>query len=65
MKETIISTIQWNRSDIKSLLEENGYEGTDQEIEKFLQGLDVRYFEEKCIESGWEILQNAVGEIFS
>lgn len=57
----VISTIQWNTEDIGNLLKSNGYEGNDSEIEDFLNNFDMRYFEEKCIQFGWEMLQSKIG----
>lgn len=57
----IISTIQWSTEDIGDLLESNGYEGNDSEIEDFLNDFDMRYFEEKCIQFGWEMFQSKIG----
>ena len=62
--ESIISTIQWSRSDIEDLLKDNGYEGNAQQIEQFAEKFDIEHFEEKCIECGWEILQKEVDRIF-
>ena len=58
----IISTIQWNTDDICDQLKSNGYEGNDSEIEDFLNDFDMRYFEEKCIQFGWEILRSKISE---
>ena len=57
----VISTIQWSTEDIGNLLKSNGYEGNDSEIEDFLNNFDMRYFEEKCIQFGWEMLQSKIG----
>ena len=62
--DKVISTIQWSRDDIEYLLKDNGYEGNTQQIEQFIENFDIEYFEEKCIECGWEILQNEVERIF-
>lgn len=56
----IISTIQWTTEDIECLLKDNGYKGDEKDIEEFLKKLDVRYFEEKCIQFGWEIMQDII-----
>ena len=61
--DKVISTIQWSRDDIEYLLKDNGYEGNTQQIEQFIENFDIEYFEEKCIECGWEILQNEVERI--
>ena len=62
--DEVISTIQWSKSDIEYLLKDNGYEGNTQQIEWFIENFDIEHFEEKCIECGWEILQNEVERIF-
>lgn len=56
----VISTIQWKREDIEYILKENGYKGDGKEIEEYMNDFDVRYFEEKCIQFGWEILQSKI-----
>ena len=58
--DKVISVVQWNEADIRELLKENGYQGTDKEIELFLERLDVRHFEENCIQYGWELLQSEI-----
>ena len=45
-------------------LKDNGYEGNARQIEQFAEKFDIEYFEEKCIECGWEILQKEVDRIF-
>ena len=45
-------------------LKDNGYEGNARQIEQFTEKFDIEYFEEKCIECGWEILQKEVDRIF-
>ena len=62
--DSVISTIQWSRSDIEYLLKDNGYEGNAQQIEQFIENFDIEYFEEKSIECGWEILQKEADRIF-
>lgn len=57
----IISAIQWSTEDIGNLLKSKGYEGNDIEIEDFLNNFDMRYFEEECIQYGWEMFQSKIG----
>lgn len=57
----IISAIQWSTEDVGKLLKSKGYEGNDSEIENFLNNSDMRYFEEMCIQFGWEMLQSKIG----
>ena len=59
MKETFLE-IKWGREDIEKLLEECGKNSSEQEIDNFMKKLDIRYFEEMCIQSGWEILQSMI-----
>lgn len=57
MKDSeIFAQITWTRQDIRQLLEENGHECTEESIDRFLERLDIRRFEESCIEDGWERL---------
>ena len=55
--ETFCSII-WTREDIRTLLEEHGEDGSEENINRFLEQLDVRYFEEMCIQDGWERLSS-------
>ena len=52
----IFARITWTRQDIRQLLEDNDLDSTDEAVDRFLQGLDLRRFEEACIEDGWERL---------
>ena len=59
MEDTFLE-IKWCRKDIQNLLEEQGKDSSEQAIDNFLEKLDLRYFEEMCIQSGWEILQSMI-----
>lgn len=59
MKDTFLE-IKWCKEDIQKLLEEQGKDSSEQAIDSFLEKLDMRYFEERCIQYGWEILQSMV-----
>ena len=50
--ETFCS-IFWTREDIRNLLKKNGQDCSEENIDRFLDRLDVRYFEEMCIQDGW------------
>jgi hypothetical protein len=56
----IFAQITWTRQDIRQLLEDNDLDSTDEAVDRFLQGLDLRRFEEACIEDGWERLSRAL-----
>lgn len=55
--ETFCSII-WTREDIRTLLKEHGEECSEESINRFLEQMDVRYFEEMCIQDGWERLSS-------
>ena len=57
--ETFCS-ISWTREDIRTLLEDHGRDCSEESIDRFLDQLDVRYFEEMCIQDGWERLSSLV-----
>ena len=52
--------ISWTREDIRTLLEDHGLDCSEESINRFLDQLDVRYFEEMCIQDGWERLSSLV-----
>ena len=56
----IIARITWTRQDIRQLLEDNDLDSTDEAVDRFLERLDLRRFEEACIEDGWERLSRAL-----
>ena len=58
--EDTFSQIKWCREDIQNLLEEQGKDSSEQAIDNFLEKFDLRYFEEMCIQSAWEILQSMI-----
>ena len=59
MEDTFLE-IKSCREDIQNLLEEQGKDSSEQAIDNFLKKLDLRYFEEMCIQNGWEILQSMI-----
>lgn len=52
----IFAQITWTRQDIRQLLEDNDLDNTEEAVDRFLERLDLRRFEEACIEDGWERL---------
>ena len=58
----MFAQITWTRQDIRQLLEDNDLDSTDEAVDRFLQGLDLRRFEEACIEDGWERLSWALSQ---
>ena len=56
----IFARITWTRQDIRQLLEDNDLDSSEEAVDKFLERLDLRRFEEACIEDGWERLSRAL-----
>lgn len=56
----IFTQITWMRQDIRQLLEDNDLESSEEAVDRFLDRLDLRRFEEACIEDGWERLSRAL-----
>ena len=56
----IFAQITWTRQDIRQLLEDNDLDNTEEAVDRFLERLDLRRFEEACIEDGWERLSRAL-----
>lgn len=52
----VIAQIIWTRQDVRQLLEDNGFNSTEEAVDRFLKRLDLRRFEEACIQDGWERL---------
>ena len=56
----IFAQITWTRQDIRQLLEDYDLDNTKEAVDGFLERLDIRKFEEACIEDGWERLSWAL-----
>ena len=59
MKDTFLE-IKWRKEDIQKLLKDNGMDSSEQAVNSFLEKFDIQYFEEMCIQTGWEMLQSAI-----
>ncbi len=56
----IFAQITWIRQDIRQFLEDHDLDNTEEAVDRFLERLDLRRFEEACIEDGWERLSWAL-----
>ena len=56
----IFAQITWIRQDIRQFLEDHDLDNTEEAVDRFLERLDLRRFEESCIEDGWERLSWAL-----
>ena len=59
MNDTFLE-IKWRKEDIQNLLKDNGMDSSEQAVNNFLEKFDIQYFEEMCIQTGWEMLQSAI-----
>lgn len=59
-EQDVFSKIIWTKEDIINLLKEHNKACSDEAIEKFLKSFDKQYFEEKCIQFGWEMLESGM-----
>ena len=58
IKNDVFAEIIWTREDIRQLLEDNGLDSSEEAVDTFLTRLNIRRFEEACIEDGWERLSS-------
>lgn len=56
----IFAQITWIRQDIRQFLEDHDLDNTEEAVDGFLERLDIRRYEESCIEDGWERLSWAL-----
>lgn len=49
----IFAQITWTRQDIRQLLEDHDLDNMEEAVDRFLERLDLRRFEEAGIEDGW------------
>lgn len=54
----VFAEIIWTRQDIRELLGDRGLDGSEEAVDRFLEGLNIRRFQEACIEDGWERLSS-------
>ncbi len=59
MNDTFLE-IKWCKEDIQKLLKDNGMDSSEQAVNDFLEKFDIQYFEEICIQTGWEVLQSTI-----
>ena len=62
MDKNIFLEIKWNKADVCNLLKDNNQDYSDEAVDSFIAGVNLRYMEEKCIEVGWEMLQSRIKE---
>lgn len=54
-------TIKWMPQDLRAALEEKGFDGSDENIEKVLNSPRfAKNFQDRLIEEGWEIIYDMI-----
>ena len=48
------------REDIRNVLQEAGFDSSDDRVNDFIRKFDWRYFQEKSIQNGFEMLNSSV-----
>ena len=62
MDKNVFMEIKWKKEDVRNLLKNNKQDYSDEAVNNFISRLDLHYMEEKCIETGWEMLQSKIKE---
>lgn len=64
--DNTITTIRWKREDVRSCLVEDGYEGTEENVDKVLadKGL-FKDIDNTCIEAGWGPIHSRIYDLGS
>ena len=60
LERDTVCTIKWTRADIRNVLQEAGFDSSDDRVNDFIRKFDWRYFQEKSIQNGFEMLNSSV-----
>lgn len=60
LEQNELCTIKWSKDDIRNVLIDAGANSSDGEIDKFIKDFDWRYFQEKMMQDGFEMLKSKV-----
>ena len=59
-----ITSIHWMEEDIRTALEEKGFDTLEQNVNKVCSYLGLeKYLQEKGIEAGWDVIYNIISEL--
>ena len=59
-----ITSIHWMEEDIRTALEEKGFDTSEENINKVCSYLGLeKYLQEKSIEAGWDVIYNIISEL--
>jgi len=53
-----LCVIKWNKEDVRTVLKDAGKDASDEEIESFIIKFDWKYFQDKIIQEGFEMLKS-------
>lgn len=60
LEQNELCTIKWSKDDIRNVLIDADANSSDGEIDKFIKDFDWRYFQEKMMQDGFEMLKSKV-----
>lgn len=59
-----ITSINWMEEDIRTALEEKGFDTSEENVNKVCSYLGLeKYLQEKGIEAGWDVIYNIISEL--
>ena len=59
-----ITSIHWMEEDIRTALEEKGFDTSEENVNKVCSYLGIeKYLQEKGIEAGWNVIYNIISEL--
>lgn len=59
-----ITSIHWMEEDIRTALEEKGFDTSEENVNKVCSYLGLeKYLQEKGIEAGWDVIYNIISEL--
>ncbi len=53
-----LCVINWNKEDVRTVLKDTGKDASDEEIERYINEFDWKYFQEKLTQEGFEMLKS-------
>ena len=64
LRDNHITSIHWIEEDIRTALEEKGFDTSEENVNKVCSYLSLeKYLQEKGIEAGWDVIYNIISEL--
>lgn len=58
LEQDSLCVIKWNKEDVRTVLKDAGKDASDEEIERYINEFDWKYFQEKLTQEGFEMLKS-------